>query len=38
MHYKTFGLLTGTAAEFGKLITREDCKMLELVPGKEFVL
>ena len=38
MHYKTFGILTGTAEEFGSLITREDCKMRALVPGEVFTL
>ena len=38
MHFKTFGILTGTPAELKSLVTREDCQIHELVPGKEFNL
>lgn len=38
MHFKTFGLLTGTPTELKSLVTREDCQIHELVPGKEFKL
>lgn len=38
MHYKTFGLLSGTVEEFKKGITREDVCVQELEPGKTFAL
>lgn len=38
MHYKTFGLLSGTAEEFKKGITRNDVRVEELEPGKAFVI
>ena len=38
MHFKTFGILTGTPAELKRLVTREDCQIHELVPGKMFNL
>lgn len=38
MHYKTFDLLSGTAEEFKKGITRKDVRVEELEPGKAFMI
>lgn len=38
MHFKTFGLLSGTVEEFQKGITREDVRVEELEPGVIFKL
>lgn len=36
MHYKTFGLLTGTPEALKEGITRDDCEVKPLVPGEVF--
>lgn len=38
MHFKSFGALTGTPEALKQLITRKDCEMKELTPGKPLVL
>ena len=36
MHYKTFGLLTGTPEAVEQLLERDDVKIVPIVPGNVF--